>query len=186
VNDRASGPRLPQREIFAIFLRAGLAFGGGLGILAALEDELVTKRAIVSREEFLTQYALGRIVPSGTMTALAVAFGYRLGGLPGTAVALVALVLPAFACTLALTLAYVWLRDGALLAWLPVTLLPAALAFIAIAALRMGREVARPGPGLALAVAAFAGATFTGLNPALVLLAGGAAGALLLRGDAGR
>ena len=27
-----------------IFLRAGLAFGGGLGILAVLEDELVTKR----------------------------------------------------------------------------------------------------------------------------------------------
>jgi hypothetical protein len=33
---------------------AGLAFGGGLGILAVLEEELVTRCRLVSREEFLT------------------------------------------------------------------------------------------------------------------------------------
>lgn len=179
-------PPLRRRDLFGIFLRAGLAFGGGLGILAVLEEELVAKRRLVSREEFLTDYALGRLVPSGTMTALAVAFGYRLGGLPGTAIALVALVLPAFVSTLALTLGYVYLREGRLLEWLPVTLMPAALALIAVAALRMAREVWRPGRPLALAAAAFAGAALLELNPALLLLAGGAAGALLLRGEPAR
>ena len=72
------------RDLFVIFLKAGLAFGGGLGILAVLEDELVTKRKALTREEFLTVYALGRIVPSGTMTALAAAFGTRFGGAPGS------------------------------------------------------------------------------------------------------
>jgi chromate transporter len=179
-------PTLRHRDIFGIFLRAGLAFGGGLGILAVLEEELVRKRRIVSREDFLTDYALGRLVPSGTMTALAVSFGFRLGGFPGTVVALVALVLPAFASTLALTVGYVYLREGRLLEWLPVTVMPAALAFIAVAALRMAREVWRPGLGLLFAAAAFAGATFLELNPALLLLAGGAAGAFLLRGEPAR
>ena len=63
--------RIGLKELFVIFLRAGLAFGGGLGILAVLEDELVTKRQALTREEFLADYALGRIVPSGTMSALA-------------------------------------------------------------------------------------------------------------------
>lgn len=182
----ATGPRLRQREIFSLFLRAGLAFGGGLGILAVLEEELVAKRRLVTREAFLEQYALARLVPAGTMTALAVAFGHRLGGAPGSAVALVALVLPAFVSTLALTLGYTRLRDAALLEWLPVTVLPAALAFIAVAALRMGREVARPGAAPLLAAAAFAGAAFAGGSPALLLLAGGAAGAFLLRGEEAR
>jgi chromate transporter len=84
--------------LFAVFFRAGLAFGGGLGILAVLEDELVVKRPVVSREDCLAIYGLGRLVPSGTMTALAVAYGHRFGGPLGTVVALVALALPAFLC----------------------------------------------------------------------------------------
>jgi chromate transporter len=180
-----AAPPLRLREIFGIFLRAGLAFGGGLGILAVLEHELVERRRLISREEFLTHYGLGRIVPAGTMTALAVAFGSRLGGLPGTAVALTALVLPAFASTLALTIAYVHLRRGVLLDWMPYTLLPAALAFIAVAAARMAREVLRPAAAI-LALAALAGALLLRVNPALLLVLGGVAGAVLLRGEEAR
>ncbi|PYT06081.1 MAG: hypothetical protein DMF60_10155, partial [Acidobacteria bacterium] len=48
--------RVTRRELFYIFLKAGLAFGGGLGILAVLEEELVGKRRAVTTEEFLTIY----------------------------------------------------------------------------------------------------------------------------------
>ena len=117
----ATGPDRPpqpisRRALFGIFFKAGLAFGGGLGILAVLEQELVTRRRAVGREEFLRLYGLGRIVPSGTMTALAVAYGYRFAGLPGTVIALTALVLPALVLTVALTAAYGLLHRQA---WLP-------------------------------------------------------------------
>jgi chromate transport protein ChrA len=46
--------RLTRGELFSIFFKAGLAFGGGLGILAVLEDELVSKRSAATRDEFLT------------------------------------------------------------------------------------------------------------------------------------
>jgi chromate transporter len=177
------GRGLTHRELFAIFLQAGLAFGGGLGVLAVLEHELVARRGLVSREEFLTDYALARIVPSGTMTALAVAYGHRFGGIPGTVVALTALVLPAFATTLGLTLAYVAIRDGPALGWLSFTLLPATLALIVVAALRLGREVFRPGRPLAIALAAFALAAGAKLSPIVLLVLGGAAGAILLRDE---
>ncbi|GIV95461.1 MAG: hypothetical protein KatS3mg057_0118 [Herpetosiphonaceae bacterium] len=168
--------RLSYYHLFIIFIKAGLAFGGGLGILAVLEDELVTRRKLIAREEFLTTYSLGRIVPSGTMTALAVAFGYRFGGLFGSLVALVALVLPAFVMTVALTIAYAFLRDGPLFTLLPVTILPAALAFIVAAALRLGKDLMRPSLDLLLAVSALSGALFLDINPAILLLAGGAIG----------
>jgi chromate transporter len=184
-----AGPAGPitRRALFGIFLKAGLAFGGGLGILAVLEQELVTRRQAIDREEFLRLYGLGRVVPSGTMTALAVAYGYRFAGLIGTVIALCGLVLPALVLTVALTAAYGLLQQHRwLLELLPVTILPAALAFIVVAALRLGRDVFRPSRELLLAAAAFLGAAVFHLNPVVLLLAGGVAGMLLFgrkRGD---
>jgi chromate transporter len=183
----ATGPDRPPQPItrwalFGIFLKAGLAFGGGLGILAVLEQELVTRRQAVDREEFLRLYGLGRIVPSGTMTALAVAYGYRFAGLAGTVISLTALVLPALVLTVALTAVYgLFQRQAWLAELLPVTILPAALAFIVVAGVRLGRDVFRPSPELLLAAAAFAGAAVLHLSPVLLLLAGGVAGIVLFR-----
>src|SRR6266481_5231814 len=172
--------RVTRGELFLIFLKAGLAFGGGLGILAVLEDELVDKRRAVTKEEFLTIYGIGRIVPSGTMTALAVAYGYKFGGLSGTVIALTALSLPVFVLTIALTIAYHYLRNSRLFDLLPVTIMPAALALIVVAALKLGKDVFRPSRELIFAVIAFALALFLRLNPAIILMAGGVLGALVL------
>jgi chromate transporter len=173
--------RVTKSELFSIFLKAGLAFGGGLGILAVLEEELVDKRRAVTKEEFLTIYGMGRIVPSGTMTALAVAYGYKFAGMWGTVIALTALVLPAFVLTVALTIDYRYLRDSRLFQLLPVTIMPAALGLIVVAALKLGKDVFRPSRELVIAGVAFALALFLRLNPALLLLAGGVIGALILK-----
>jgi chromate transporter len=167
--------------LFSIFLKAGLAFGGGLGILAVLEGELVDKRRAVTKEEFLTIYGIGRIVPSGTMTALAIAYGYKFGGLSGTVIALTALSLPVFVLTIALTVAYHYLRNSRVFDLLPVTIMPAALALIVVAALKLGKDVFRPSRDLVIAGVAFALALFLRLNPALILLAGGVLGAFILQ-----
>jgi len=173
--------RVTRGDLFSIFLRAGLAFGGGLGILAVLEEELVNKRRAVTTDEFLTIYGIGRIVPSGTMTALAVAYGYKFGGLWGTVIALAALSLPVFVLTIALTIAYHYLRSSRLFDLLPITIMPAALALIAVAALKLGKDVFRPSRELIVAGVAFALALFLRLNPALILVAGGVLGAFALQ-----
>jgi chromate transporter len=173
--------RVTRGELFSIFFKAGLAFGGGLGILAVLQEELVDKRRAVTKEEFLTIYGIGRIVPSGTMTALAVAYGYKFGGLSGTVIALTALSLPVFVLTIALTIAYHYLRNSRLFDLLPVTIMPAALALIVVAALKLGKDVFRPSRELIFAGTAFALALFLRLNPAIILMAGGVLGGFVLR-----
>jgi chromate transporter len=172
---------LSYTNLFWIFFKAGMAFGGGLGILAVLEDQLVDKLKVVSREDFLTNYGIGRIVPSGTMTALAVAYGYRFGGVWGTIVTLSALVLPAFLITLVLTAAYRYMSRGPLLEFLPVSILPAALALIIAAALKLGKDMFRPSIELAIAIAAFGGVLLLHVNPSILLLLGGVAGMFVWR-----
>ena len=98
----------------------------------------------------------------------------------GTAITLCGLVLPALVITVALAAAYGLLQQrGWLLELLPVTILPAALAFIVVAGLRLGRDVFRPSRELLLDATAFLGAAVLHLNPVVLLLAGGVAGTLL-------
>jgi chromate transporter len=168
-----------------MFFRAGLTFGGGLAIMAVLSQELVDRRRAMSRAEFLTLYALARIVPSGTMTALAVAIGYRFAGMVGTVVALGGVALPGLVPTLVLVMLYDALRGSPVLDLLPVTLLPAAVALIGGAVVSLAREVARP-LELALAAGALVGALILRLDPAVLIVLGGAVGALCLSGEAKR
>jgi chromate transporter len=168
------------RQLFALFFRVGMSFGAGTGMSAVLQAELMRRRSM-SREEFMTLYGLARIVPAGTMTALAVAVGYRSAGLPGTLVALVAMILPAFALTLLLTVAYTLLAGSAAFRVLNVTLMPAALALVIVSSLRLGQEFFSPSVELVLGVLAFCGVLVLGLNPSLVLVAGGLIGAVAVR-----
>lgn len=176
--------QLTLGQLFLIFVKAGFAFGGGLGILAVLESELVERHRVIDREEFLATYGLGRIVPSGTMTALAVAFGHRWGGQVGVLVALSGLTLPAFVLTVILTMLYSVVRETDLLSWLEVSVLPAALALVVASAIKLGNNVFRPSYDLLLALLAFV-AALLGINTALLLLLAGVAGGVVFRDSGG-
>ncbi len=178
--------RLSLGQVFAVFFKAGCAFGGGLGVLGLLQEELVTLRRLLPDKELLTLWSIGRIMPSGTMTAVAVAVGHRLAGFPGTVVALVAMILPGFVCVVLLTIAYGWLAHGAVLDDIDATLLPAALGIVVISAIRLGRPIFRFSLDLLFVAAACAAALLPNVSPAIVILAGGIGGAFLLRGPEAR
>ena len=175
-------PTLSLTQIFIVFFKAGCAFGGGLGVLGLLQEQLVTLRRILPDKELLTLWSIGRLMPSGTMTAVAVAVGYRLAGFAGTVVALVAMILPGFVCVVILTIAYDYLAHGPVLDYIDATLLPAALGIIVVSALRLGRPLMRLSLDFVFVVAACVLVVWPEVNPALVILGGGIAGALFLRG----
>ena len=108
-----------------------------------LQEELVTLRRILPDKELVTLWSIGRLMPSGTMTAVAVAVGHRLCGFPGTVVALIAMIVPGFTCVVVLTIGYGYLAHGAVLDYIDATLLPAALGIVVISALRLGRPLFR-------------------------------------------
>jgi chromate transporter len=172
------------RTLFRLFLKIGLSFGAGTGMSAVLQEELVRKREAIGRGEFMALYGLARLVPSGSMTALAVAIGYRYQGFVGTLVVLSAMILPAFTLTVLLTIAYTMLAGSAALRVVNLTLMPAALAVVAVSAYRLGSEFFTPSLELVLAIAAGVGVLVLGLSPSLILLAGGLIGAVALRGPA--
>jgi chromate transporter len=175
-------PGLSLGQLFHVFFKAGCAFGGGLGVLGLLQEQLVTLRRLLPDKELLTLWSIGRIMPSGTMTAVAVAVGHRLAGFPGTVVALIAMILPGFLCVIVLTIAYGWFAHGPVLDYIDATLLPAAVGVIVVSAVRLGRPIFRPSLDLVFAAASCGAALMPNVSPAIVILGGGIAGAFFLRG----
>jgi len=169
------------RTLALMFLKIGFSFGAGTGMAAVLLDDLVDRRKAMTKPEFLVLYGLARLVPSGSMTALAVAVGYRFQGVLGTVVVLTAMILPAFVITVALTVVYTLLSGSRALEVANVTLMPAALSIVVVSAYRLAREFLTPSLELLLAIGAGVGVLVLGWNPSLVLLAGGVIGALALR-----
>jgi chromate transporter len=175
--------RIGLGALFWLFLRAGLNFGGGLAITGLLMDELVERRRLLTRPQFLTLYGLARVLPGGTLTAHAIGLGYRFGGPLGSVVALAGVSLPVLVPAIGLAALYEYLRGSPLLEFVPVTLLPAGVALLFGAVIQLGKEVAKPSLELAIAVVGLIGGPIFNVHPGILLMLGGVAGAIFLRGE---
>jgi chromate transporter len=78
------------------FLKVGaVLYGGGYVLLAFLEQGLVRQNAWLTHQQLLDAVASGQFTP-GPVLSTATFIGYVLGGVPGAAVATMAIFLPSF------------------------------------------------------------------------------------------
>lgn len=91
---------LPALDLAWLFFKAGaFVYGGGYVILPFVYREAVERYGWLDLRTFTDGIALGQITP-GPIVNLSAFVGYRLGGLPGAALAFAAVFLPAFAAIL--------------------------------------------------------------------------------------
>lgn len=103
-------------EVARVFLRLGTtAFGGPAAHVAAMEDEIVTRRQWLSREEFADLLGAAHLIPGPNSTELAIHVGYHRAGWAGllVAVALIGALLGVSEVVLllgAIVVALLWAR----------------------------------------------------------------------------
>ena len=103
---------LPRRaallELALLFFRLGVtAFGGPAAHIAMMEDEVVRRRAWMSREEFLDLYGAANLIPGPNSTEMAIHIGRRRAGWAGLVVAGACFIVPVALITLGFAWAYV-------------------------------------------------------------------------------
>lgn len=168
-------------EIAALFFKLGvLGFGGPAAHIAMMEDEVVTRRKWMSREQFLDLVGVTSIIPGPNSTEMAIHVGYLRGGFLGLLVAGGCFILPAVALT---TLcAWLYMSFGAVpaVAWVLYGIKPAVLAVILGALWKLGNKAVKGWrlAFLGLAVMLVALTEFSGV---LALLGGGVVGMFWLR-----
>ncbi len=85
------------QAIFWVMFKIGaFTFGGGYAMLALLENEFVTKRGWLEREEFLDLAAIAESTPGPIAINAATYIGYRQKGFFGSLVATLGICLPSF------------------------------------------------------------------------------------------
>ena len=122
------------REVALLFARLGAtAFGGPAAHIAMMEDEIVTRRKWLSRQEFLDLVGATNLIPGPNSTELAIHIGKMRAGWPGLITAGVCFIFPAFCLVLAL--AWFYKTYGALpqLQWLLRGVGPVVIAIIVTA-----------------------------------------------------
>jgi chromate transporter len=83
-------------ELGAFFFKVGaFTFGGGLSILAFIQEQVVNQFGWLTPQEFVDGLALGQLTP-GPILMLAAFIGFKLAGATGAAVAGSAIFLPSF------------------------------------------------------------------------------------------
>jgi chromate transporter len=165
-----------------VFLKAGaLLFGSGYVLLAFLQHDVVSAHHWLSQGQLLDAIAIGQFTPGPVFTT-ATFVGYVLAGVPGAAVATVAIFLPSFVMVGGLGPLVDRLRRSPVTAAALDGLNVAAVALMAGVTWQLGRDAVASIPTAVLAAAALAVLLIWRPNPAWLIAAGVAVGtaALLL------
>ena len=173
-------------ELLRLFGKLGvIGFGGPTAHIALFEDEIVSKRGWISRDQFVDALAATNIIPGPNSTEMAVHVGYRRAGVPGAIVAGATFIAPAFLMMIALSWAYFRWSGVAAISDVFDGIKPAVIAVIVVTLWRLFKSSVRDVPQLGLMAAAGALAyAFTAWEPLILIAAGLAGVALYARADA--
>jgi chromate transporter len=129
-------------DIGVFFFKVGaLTFGGGLTIIAFIQDQVVNQLHWISAEAFLEGLAIGQVTP-GPVIMLAAFVGYKVAGVAGAAVAAGAIFLPSFVLLMSIL---PWLERFRALKWVKAAMrgvAPAVVGAIALTVLRLAPAAA--------------------------------------------
>jgi chromate transporter len=163
-------------ELGAFFLKVGaFTFGGGLSILAFIEDQVVHQLGWLTAREFVDGLALGQLTP-GPIIMLAAFVGYKVGGVAGAAVAAVAIFLPSFVLMLSVIPALNRVKQATWMRAIMRGVGPAVIGAIAVSLAAILPHAAPDPFAMAILLATVIAIGLWRVRPLPLMLAGGVAG----------
>jgi chromate transporter len=165
-------------RIASLFAAIGaFTFGGGLTMIALLEEHVVNHLHWLTPREFVDGLALGQLTP-GPVLMLAAYVGYKVLGITGAVVAAAAIFLPSFVLMLVLLPVFDRIRT---LTWARAVMqgiVPGVIGVMAVALVRMTPHAAPDPLAIAALIVTLATLILWRVAPLKAMLAGGVFGVL--------
>ena len=84
-------------DIFILFFKIGaFTIGGGYAMLSLIEDEIVSKKNWLEKEEFVDGMAIAQSIPGVLAVNISLITGYKIAGFLGMFAGMLGAVLPSF------------------------------------------------------------------------------------------
>ncbi len=128
-------------EAFSIFFKIGaFTIGGGYAMVPLIENEIVTKRNWLSKEDFVDLLAISQSSPGILAVNISIFIGYRLKGIKGSVVTALGTILPSFLIILAIALFFHNFKDNTVVERIFKGIRPAVVALIAAPTFSMAKS----------------------------------------------
>ena len=178
-NSNAKFPLLLQL-FSATFLLSAFTFGGGYVIVPLMKKKFVEKTGWISEEEMLNLVAIAQSAPGPIAVNASILAGHKVAGFPGAAVTLLGTILPPLITLSVASLFYTAFRDNAAVGAVFRGMQIGVAAVVLDVVYSMCRNIIKTRKifPIALMACAFVLAFALKINVALVIVAGGTAGAL--------
>jgi chromate transporter len=174
-------PEVPTLTLGWIFLRIGAIAYGGLGTtLALIERELVAKRGLLTPAEVTEALTYTKLLPGSTGPQAIAYLGYKLGGWSGSALAMAAFIVPSALLMVLLAGAYVATTTLPTIGPAVNGLTAGVVGILLATTYRLGKPNIKEPLTWGIALAAFAAGAFLGISAALIVVAAGLLGMILL------
>lgn len=128
-------------ESFLVFSKIGaFTIGGGYAMVPLIEDEVVTKRHWIVKEDFIDLLAIAQSSPGILAVNISIFIGYRLRGIRGSIVTALGTILPSFLIILSIALFFHNFKDNVVIEKIFKGIRPAVVALIAAPTFSMAKS----------------------------------------------
>lgn len=144
-------------QLLLVYLKVGLfGFGGGYAMLSLIQNEIVTKHAWLTEQQFTDIIAVSQVTPGPIGINSATYVGYSVtGSVWGSTLATVAVCIPSFIMVIAIALAFAKVRHNRWVDAAFTGIRPASVGLIAAAALMLSLRAGFIGNWIAAEPGAF-------------------------------
>jgi chromate transporter len=168
-------------SVVALFATIGaFTFGGGLSMIALMEEHVVTRLSWLNPEEFIAGLALGQLTP-GPVLMVAAYVGYKVLGVGGAIAAAAAAFLPSFVLMLAILPVFDRVRQFAWTRAVIQGIAPGVIGVMAVALTRLAPQAAPDPFAILVLVLAVVALLLWRVAPLKAMLAGAVIGVVRSR-----
>ena len=166
-------------EAFSIFFKIGaFTIGGGYAMVPLIENEIVTKRNWIAKDDFIDLLAISQSSPGILAVNISIFIGYRLKGIMGSIVTALGTVLPSFLIILAIALFFHNFKDNTVVERIFKGIRPAVVALIAAPTFSMAKSAKINRYNLWIPVVSALLIWLLGFSPIWIIIAAGIGGFL--------
>lgn len=100
-------------EMFIAFFKIGaFTFGGGYAMVPLIEEEVVNNKKWIEKDEFMDILVVSQSLPGALAVNCSIFLGYKIAGLVGAIMALLAVILPSFFIILLIATFFMQFRNN--------------------------------------------------------------------------
>ncbi|MDF2532028.1 MAG: Chromate transport protein [Clostridia bacterium] len=166
-------------KLFIAFLKIGaFSFGGGYGVLAFMQRELIESNHWISLQDFTNIVAIAEMTPGPIAVNASTFVGYTMGSFMGSTLATFGVILVPFTISLIVSIYFNKFKHLKQVNWILKGIRPAVLGLIAAACFNIGKISFVDVKSVIIGVLAFIGVYRFKVHPILALAISGVLGVL--------